>query len=82
MSRKRVDVTEPIVNPLDINGNLSTFFTDVDEGDDFFGLPGGFGGTLTAGGTTINVVAHVPEPSSLSLLALGALGLISRRRRS
>ena len=40
-----------------------------------------FAGGLTAGGTNITIVA-VPEPGSLSLLALGALGLISRRRRS
>ena len=76
-----IDTTEPISNPLDIDGNLSTIFTDVDEGNDVFGLPGGFGGALTVNGTTINITA-VPEPSSLSLLALGALGLISRRRRS
>ena len=41
-----------------------------------------FGSTLTANGTSINIIAAVPEPSSLTLLALGALGLISRRRRS
>ena len=40
-----------------------------------------FAGGLTAGGTNITIVA-VPEPGSLSLLAIGALGLISRRRRS
>ena len=60
-------------------------FPDQDEGNSFFGLFGesgnNEGGILTAGGTTINIIA-VPEPSSLSLLALGALGLISRRRRS
>ena len=57
-------------------------FPDVNEGLSFFGLfgeNGNTGGILTAGGTTINVV---PEPSSLSLLALGAFGLITRRRRS
>ena len=59
-------------------------FPDDNEGLSFFGLfgeNGNTGGILTAGGTTINFTA-VPEPSSLSLLALGALGLISRRRRS
>jgi len=59
-------------------------FSDSNEGLSFFGLfgeQGNTGGALTVNGTTINVIA-VPEPSSLSLLALGALGLISRRRRS
>ena len=70
-------------NFINTDGTESQF-TDRDEGDDFFGLFGetgiNEGGILTAGGTTI--VIGVPEPSSLSLLALGALGLISRRRRS
>ena len=69
-------------NFIDAEG-LETVFTDSNEGDSFFGLfgeNGNTGGVLTAGGTTI--VIGVPEPSSLSLLALGALGMISRRRRS
>ena len=43
--------------------------------------PDFFGGVLSVNDTTINIVG-VPEPSSLSLLALGALGLIARRKRS
>ena len=48
---------------------------------DFFQTRDFFAGGLTAGGTNITIVA-VPEPGSLSILTLGALGLISRRRRS
>ena len=39
-----------------------------------------FAGGLTAGGTNITIVA-VPEPGSLSILTLGALGMLARRRR-
>ena len=70
-------------NFINADGTESQF-SDSNEGLSFFGLfgeQGNTGGILTAGGTTINITA-VPEPSSLSLLALGALGLISRRRRS
>ena len=67
------------VNP---DTGIQTDSADINEGTDLFGLfgvDGNTGGILTAGGTIINVV---PEPSSLSLLALGAFGLITRRRRS
>ena len=64
---------------VDADGE-TTIFAALNQGTDLFGGER-FGSTLTAGGTSINITA-VPEPSSLSLLALGALGLISRRRRS
>ena len=72
------------LNFVDPDTGIESQFSDSNEGVSFFGLfgeQGNTGGILTAGGTTINITA-VPEPSSLSLLALGALGLISRRRRS
>ena len=70
-------------NFINADGTESQF-SDSNEGLSFFGLfgeQGNTGGALTVNGTTINIIA-VPEPTSLSLLALGALGLISRRRRS
>ena len=67
-------------NFINTDGSESQF-PDSNEGLSFFGLfgeNGNTGGTLTANGTTINVV---PEPGSLSILALGALGMMTRRRR-
>ena len=69
-------------NFVNADTGIQSNFPDFNEGTDLFGLfgvDGNTGGILTAGGTIINVV---PEPSSLSLLALGAFGLITRRRRS
>jgi hypothetical protein len=47
-------------------------------------LPGGFTYSLVddTGNNSIDLTATVPEPASAGVLAVGALGLLARRRRA
>jgi hypothetical protein len=66
----------PTLNPF----NITSGFTSGQNTLDFVcSFPDGYDG-LRVGNLVLNV-STVPEPASLSLLALGASGLVLRRRR-
>ena len=46
----------------------------------FAGAPFVNGGTAGAGGDVVVRITNIPEPATLSLLGLGAVALIRRRR--
>jgi hypothetical protein len=61
------------------DGNtLTTNFNDLDAGT----YPGGTAATgADANPTTFSIASPVPEPASMALFAVGAVGLLARRRR-
>ena len=65
------------VQAFDLNvSGLSAWTPGTPIGDLFFKYGDGTGATLTPG-----VISLVPEPTTIGLLGVGAMGLMARRRR-
>ena len=79
-----IDFTDGSTGTLTVEGaDAATFEAFFDAGDITFdgGAAGTFGELFQVNGSTLSVVAAVPEPGSLALLGLCGLAAISRRRR-
>lgn len=84
-----VDGNDPfwsgLANGMAVNGRYTNWNAgepNDSNGEDFAEIQASGGwNDLPAGFTRLGVVEVVPEPASLGLLGLGALGLLARRRR-
>jgi hypothetical protein len=69
-------------NPYGFSNNYNLYLVAAPgvDSSDFLGLDLSNGNDSNLNGLTFSAVAVVPEPMSLGLLAMGGLGLMSRRR--
>lgn len=65
------------------NGNTLTFNsgTDLDPDNSASTIPGGSSGA-NSNPTSLAITSSVPEPASLAVFGLGAVGVLARRRRA
>ncbi len=81
----RVQLTDPVVDgayaPFSVSGVAPVGTTNLRAVIALQSFQGGTTGTARIDDTSIIGPAAVPEPGSLVLIALGALGMASRRRR-